>query len=94
MLFVLNVILILFKGEDEDVPTYLRYTGQVRNRHLGKRETAKLIKDLWTEKAIMEHKSVRIPSTHLAQLSYACYTRPAAAIAKFGLPSLETSTRL
>ncbi|KAF6022920.1 TSNAXIP1 [Bugula neritina] len=38
------------QGDREDVPAYLRYEGQVRNRHLGKKETAILIKDVWKEK--------------------------------------------
>lgn len=32
----------------------MRYEGQVRNRHFGKRETALLIKDIWTAKAAAE----------------------------------------
>ncbi|CAH1779147.1 unnamed protein product [Owenia fusiformis] len=39
------------QGVDENVPKYLRFEGQVRNRRLGKRDTALLIRDIWREKA-------------------------------------------
>ncbi|XP_067930159.1 translin-associated factor X-interacting protein 1-like [Watersipora subatra] len=41
------------QGEEDDVPVYLRYQGQVRNRHIGKKETAKIIKDIWKEKSLL-----------------------------------------
>ena len=34
------------------MPAYLRYEGQVRNRHLCLRDTILLITDVWKEKAI------------------------------------------
>ncbi|XP_041376142.1 translin-associated factor X-interacting protein 1-like [Gigantopelta aegis] len=37
-------------GTGDDVPVYLRYEGQVRNRKLGKRDCALLIRDIWREK--------------------------------------------
>ncbi|ELT95990.1 hypothetical protein CAPTEDRAFT_174103 [Capitella teleta] len=38
-------------GLGDEVPKYLRHEGQVRNRRLGKRDTALLIKDIWREKS-------------------------------------------
>jgi len=46
------------QGDREDVPAYLRYEGQVRNRHLGKKETAILIKDVWKEKTAANAETV------------------------------------
>ena len=46
------------QGVSEEVPAYRQYEGQVRNRHLGKRETTMLIKDLWKEKAIADEANV------------------------------------
>ena len=37
-------------GTGIDVPRYLRLNGRVRNRRLGKRETERLIKDVWIKK--------------------------------------------
>lgn len=39
------------QGTGPEVPKFLRYEGQVRNRRLGKRDTSLLIKDIWQEKA-------------------------------------------
>lgn len=39
------------QGAGPEVPKFLRYDGQVRNRRLGKRDTSLLIKDIWQEKA-------------------------------------------
>ncbi|XP_019638236.1 PREDICTED: translin-associated factor X-interacting protein 1-like [Branchiostoma belcheri] len=39
------------RGFKPDVPAYLRYEGQVRNRKLAKRDLAIVIKDVWREKA-------------------------------------------
>lgn len=39
------------RGTGEDVPAYLQCEGKVRNRRLGKRDCALLIKDIWREKA-------------------------------------------
>ena len=39
------------QGTGPEVPKFLRFEGQVRNRRLGKRDTALLIKDIWQEKA-------------------------------------------
>jgi len=41
----------LQQGTGPEVPKFLRYEGQVRNRRLGKRDTSLLIKDIWQEKA-------------------------------------------
>ena len=38
------------QGTGETVPKYLQYDGKVRNRRLGKRDTALLVKDIWREK--------------------------------------------
>ncbi|XP_077993673.1 translin-associated factor X-interacting protein 1-like [Glandiceps talaboti] len=38
------------RGLGEDVPKYLRFEGKVKNRKLGKRDVALLIKDVWREK--------------------------------------------
>jgi len=38
------------KGKGVEVPAYLRFEGKVRNRRLGRRDTALLIKDIWREK--------------------------------------------
>ena len=46
-----------FQGAGPSVPKYLRFEGQVRNRHLGKRDCALLIKDLWREKAASDAES-------------------------------------
>ncbi|KAK2560625.1 Translin-associated factor X-interacting protein 1 [Acropora cervicornis] len=39
------------QGTGPEIPKYLRFEGQVRNRRLGKRDTSLLIKDIWQEKA-------------------------------------------
>ncbi|KAK6185214.1 hypothetical protein SNE40_007497 [Patella caerulea] len=39
------------RGTGDDVPIYLKYEGSVRNRRLGKRDCALLIRDIWREKA-------------------------------------------
>lgn len=39
------------KGTDPEVPKFLQADGPVRNRHLGKRDTLLLIRDIWREKA-------------------------------------------
>ncbi|KAL5022681.1 hypothetical protein ScPMuIL_001836 [Solemya velum] len=39
------------QGTGPSVPKYLRYEGNVRNRHLGKRDCLLLIRDIWREKA-------------------------------------------
>lgn len=41
-------------GTDESVPLYLQHDGQVRNRRLGKRDTALLVRDIWREKALSD----------------------------------------
>lgn len=50
--------LMFYQGAGTDVPAYLRFEGQVRNRHLGKRETSLLVKDIWKQR--IEHKKVRM----------------------------------
>lgn len=52
--FSLSVLIYkcsLLQGAGPEVPKFLRYDGQVRNRRLGKRDTSLLIKDIWQEKA-------------------------------------------
>lgn len=39
------------QGTGPEVPKFLRFEGQVRNRRLGKRDMSLLIKDIWQEKA-------------------------------------------
>ncbi|KAK7114786.1 translin-associated factor X-interacting protein 1-like [Littorina saxatilis] len=39
------------QGTGPEIPKYLRFVGQVRNRRLGKRDTLLLIRDIWREKA-------------------------------------------
>ncbi|XP_068693975.1 translin-associated factor X-interacting protein 1-like [Montipora foliosa] len=39
------------QGTGPEIPKFLRFEGQVRNRRLGKRDTSLLIKDIWQEKA-------------------------------------------
>lgn len=50
-LSVLIINVLLLQGTGPEVPKFLRYDGQVRNRRLGKRDTSLLIKDIWQEKA-------------------------------------------
>lgn len=35
------------QGTGDEVPKYLKFEGQVRNRHLGKKETLQLIDEVW-----------------------------------------------
>lgn len=37
-------------GHGPEVPQYLRFTGRVRNRHLAKRDTELMLKDIWAQK--------------------------------------------
>ncbi|XP_005105955.1 translin-associated factor X-interacting protein 1 [Aplysia californica] len=39
------------QGEGPEVPVYLRFEGPVRNRRIGKRDTALLVRDIWREKS-------------------------------------------
>ena len=51
---------ILQQGTGPEVPKFLRYEGQVRNRRLGKRDTSLLIKDIWQEKAAHDAEVINI----------------------------------
>ena len=44
----------LLQGTGPSVPKYLSFDGPVRNRHLGKRDTLLLIRDIWREKAAVD----------------------------------------
>lgn len=44
------------QGTDPAVPAYLRYEGPVRNRKIGKRDTALLVRDIWREKSEQDAK--------------------------------------
>ena len=46
------------KGKGVEIPAYLRFEGKVRNRRLGRRDTALLIKDIWREKIAGERDSI------------------------------------
>jgi len=39
------------QGSEESVPVYLRHEGPVKNRKIGKRDTALLVRDIWKEKS-------------------------------------------
>ncbi|XP_076449888.1 translin-associated factor X-interacting protein 1-like isoform X1 [Babylonia areolata] len=45
------------QGTGPEVPKYLSFEGQVRNRRLGKRDTLLLIRDIWREKAVADAES-------------------------------------
>ena len=51
---------IFIKGTGPEVPAYLRYEGPVRNRKIGKRDTALLIRDIWREKSDQDAKVSRL----------------------------------
>lgn len=53
------------QGTGPEVPKFLRYEGQVRNRRLGKRDTSLLIKDIWQEKAAHDAEVREIVQGHL-----------------------------
>ena len=52
------------QGAGPEVPKFLRYEGQVRNRRLGKRDTSLLIKDIWQEKAAHDAEVREIVQGH------------------------------
>jgi len=62
--FKLNLLKFSFllQGTGPEVPKFLRYEGQVRNRRLGKRDTSLLIKDIWQEKAAHDAEVLYIRS--------------------------------
>ena len=42
------------RGNGEEVPKYLRYEGQVKNRHLAKRDCLLMVRDIWKEKNALD----------------------------------------
>ncbi|CAD5115419.1 DgyrCDS4394 [Dimorphilus gyrociliatus] len=44
-------------GTSELIPSYLQYEGKVRNRRLGKRDAALLIKDIWRQKMVKDSEN-------------------------------------
>lgn len=39
-------------GQATDVPKFFRYSGKIRNKHMSKRDTEKLVKELWKERLV------------------------------------------
>ena len=52
--YVYGYLCVMLQGTAEEVPMYLRYEGQVRNRRLGKRDLLLLVKDIWREKTVYD----------------------------------------
>ncbi|XP_064611191.1 translin-associated factor X-interacting protein 1-like isoform X2 [Liolophura sinensis] len=70
------------QGTGPEVPPYLRCEGHVRNRRLGKRDCALLIKDIWREKSAQDAESPDGKRSSLAEFLYTYLTR------KFGLEQM------
>ena len=39
-------------GQTTDVPKFFRHSGKIRNKHMSKRDTEKLVKELWKERLV------------------------------------------
>ncbi|NWU97682.1 TXIP1 protein, partial [Upupa epops] len=44
------------QGKDEQVPVYLRHKGDVRNKHLTKKDVVTIVKDVWKEKIALDQQ--------------------------------------
>ncbi|KAK2189471.1 hypothetical protein NP493_106g07056 [Ridgeia piscesae] len=62
-------------GLDSSVPAYLRYEGQVRNRHLCLRDTILVITDIWKEKAIHDARRPDDPRMPLSDFLLEYFTQ-------------------
>ncbi|NXO03790.1 TXIP1 protein, partial [Rhinopomastus cyanomelas] len=58
------------QGTDEQVPVYLRHKGDVKNKHLTKKDVVTLLKDVWNEKIALDEQTGK--QSHLPEffLSY------------------------
>ncbi|XP_010209305.1 PREDICTED: translin-associated factor X-interacting protein 1 [Tinamus guttatus] len=43
-------------GKGDDIPVYLRYEGEVKNKKLSKRDVVAILKDVWREKIALEQQ--------------------------------------
>ncbi|ETV66868.1 hypothetical protein, variant 1 [Aphanomyces astaci] len=55
------------KGTGDAVPDYLHYDGYIRNKFYSKRDTERLISDIWLQKATTEKLTVRDHNIHPPQ---------------------------
>ncbi|XP_048577209.1 translin-associated factor X-interacting protein 1 isoform X2 [Nematostella vectensis] len=70
------------QGTGPEVPRFLRFEGQVRNRRLGKRDTSLLIKDIWQEKAAHDAEKVEGERSDLGEFLYTYLQR------RFGIENM------
>lgn len=54
-------------GTSELVPSHLRYEGQVRNRRLGKRDAALLIREIWRHKMAKDSEDENVIRSNLSE---------------------------
>ncbi|XP_067158947.1 translin-associated factor X-interacting protein 1 [Apteryx mantelli] len=57
-------------GKGDNVPVYLRYEGEVRNKKLSKKDVVTILKDVWREKIALEQQTGKRSSLPEFFLSY------------------------